>query len=172
MQQYSEADQGNIIALSWRFNVVVSGDTNGVLAVWDFETRRSKIVHTGKAVRNILHSPSRNFNHVLVLDKFGEITTWDMDKYSRLYSTSFVPPLLFFLPSFHHFIFPLPSHLLLLSSSSYYAIYSTSPSIPSPPFPSFSPSLLPLPFTPSSPSFPPFLPSPSFPPLPHTFYFH
>ena len=73
----AEANIGTVVCLCWKADIIVRGDTEGNINVYNVKTRECKNQHTGKgAVRKLSFSPGKNNLKLLVV--FAEwIQIWD-----------------------------------------------------------------------------------------------
>ncbi|KAL6057009.1 WD repeat-containing protein 11, variant 2 [Balamuthia mandrillaris] len=95
-QLQAELNTGIISTLAWQDNILVGGDTNGVIHCWNSELKRTQNFPTQRGlIRNIAFSPDtsaepavesqpRKRHHILVLFNEGEFGVWDLDHGHRL----------------------------------------------------------------------------------------
>ena len=74
----AETGLGTITCISWKSDMIVRGDTEGNVNIWNMKTRQSKNIHTGRGVvKRIRSSPGKNNMKIIVLYEDG-VQIWDV----------------------------------------------------------------------------------------------
>jgi len=74
----AETGLGTITCISWKSDMIVRGDTEGNVNIWNMKTRQSKNIHTGRGmVKRMSFSPGKNNMKILVLYEDG-VQIWDV----------------------------------------------------------------------------------------------
>eukprot|EP00092_Neocalanus_flemingeri_P029430 GFUD01031956.1.p1 GENE.GFUD01031956.1~~GFUD01031956.1.p1 ORF type:complete len:979 (+),score=386.47 GFUD01031956.1:514-3450(+) len=74
----AETGLGTITCICWKSDMIVRGDTEGNVNIWNMKTRQSKNIHTGRGkVKRICFSPGKNNMKILVLYEDG-VQIWDV----------------------------------------------------------------------------------------------
>ena len=64
----AETGLGTITCICWKSDMIVRGDTEGNVNIWNMKTRQSKNIHTGRGVvKKIRSSPGKNNLKIIVL---------------------------------------------------------------------------------------------------------
>jgi len=74
----AETGLGTITCISWKSDMIVRGDTEGNVNIWNMKSRQSKNIHTGRGVvKRIRSSPGKNNMKIIVLYEDG-VQIWDV----------------------------------------------------------------------------------------------
>jgi len=74
----AETGLGTITCISWKADMIVRGDTEGNVNIWNMKTRQSKNIHTGRGmVKRMSFSPGKNNMKIIVLYEDG-VQIWDV----------------------------------------------------------------------------------------------
>ena len=76
----AEASLASITCIAWKSDVIVRGDSEGNINVWDVRTRTARSVATNRgAVKKIRFAPGRGNLKILVLSANGDaVSIWDV----------------------------------------------------------------------------------------------
>jgi len=74
----AETGLGTITCICWKSDMIVRGDTEGNVNIWNMKTRQSKNIHTGRGmVKRMSFSPGKNNMKIIVLYEDG-VQIWDV----------------------------------------------------------------------------------------------
>jgi len=74
----AETGLGTITCICWKADMIVRGDTEGNVNIWNMKSRQSKNIHTGRGeVKRMSFSPGKNNMKIIVLFEDG-VQIWDV----------------------------------------------------------------------------------------------
>ena len=84
----AEASLATITCIAWKSDLIVRGDSEGNLNVWDVRTRTARSVATNRgAVKKVRFAPGRGNLKILVMNSSGDaVSVWDVKSDLELYA--------------------------------------------------------------------------------------